>query len=180
MGRRPVTLPVGLALAAVIALGLPACGSGDIQTVTDQRIPFSFQVPKDFKKGPLRSGSFQGPPPILAYGVDRLNLIDVRRSAARELPLDTVDMEVKRILSRRGSAGLKSKREKHGDVDMVVFDDVENTVGGPPPAGHRTRSRLYFFKGAGGTWELECQSTEDKADVIAKGCMKAVDSVKFN
>ena len=178
MGRRHITLPLGL--VTVIALGLGACGSGATQKVAEERLPFSFDLPKDFKEGPLKAGSFQGPRPIVAYGLDRLNFIDVRRSAARELPLDTVDMEVKRMLSQRGSSGLLSKRERHGDSDMVVFDDVENTVGGPAPVGRRTRSRLYFFAGAGSTWEIECQSTEDKADALAEGCMKAVDSVKFN
>lgn len=180
MGRRQVTLLLGLELAAFFALGLVACGSGDIQTVTDHRLPFSFQLPKGFKKAALKEGSFQGPRPLFAYSVDRLNFIGAHQRAAKELPLGTVEMEVKRMLSQRGSLGLISKREKHGDSDMLVFDDVENTVGGAPPVGRRTRSRLFFFTGAGGTWELECQSTEDKADVIADGCMKAVDSVKFN
>ena len=179
MGRRQLTFPVGLGLAAVIALGLSACGSDAGQLVSENRIPFTFEVPKDFKQASLDEKSFLGSRPIVAYGVDGLNFIGVRQTAATELPLGTVDMQVKRMLSQRGSAGLKSKREKHSDSDMLVFDDVENTVGGPSPTGNRTRSRLYFFAGGGRVWEIECQSTEDKAEALADGCKKAVDSVKF-
>ena len=162
-----------------MALGPAACGSSGTQKVVDDRLPFTFELPQNLKKRQLKEGDFQGSRPLFAYGVDRLNFIDVRRHAARQLPLATVDLEVKRILSQRGSAGLRSKREKHGDSDMVVFEEVENTVGGEPPAGKRTKSKLYFFAGGGGTWEIECQSTEDQAEAIADGCKKAVDSVSF-
>ena len=49
---------------------------------------------------------------------------------------------------------------------------VANSIG-----GRRTTSRLYFFSAAGGTWEIECQSTADKAKVVADACDGVVRSV---
>jgi hypothetical protein len=166
---------LGFACSSLAALG--ACGSSDsgsdTQTISNAKIPFTFEVPKDFKKTPVSPGSSQGAPPIVAYSLDKLNLIDVRQSATKQLPLDSVATQITKSLAQLGFASEQGKREKHGDTDMVVFS-VDNKVGGT-----KTNSTLYFFTGGGGTWEIECQSTPPKADQVTKACTTAVDSVKF-
>jgi hypothetical protein len=177
VGCAPVTRRfVAIALCLAATLGVLACGSddgGDTQKVSDSQIPFTFELPKDFQKKGVQPGSSQGAPPIVAYGIDKLNLVDVRKSASRELPLDSVDKQVKASLGQLGFANEQSKREKHSDIDMVVFD-IDNKV-----SGQQTNSKLYFFSGGGGTWELECQSSGDKADELNNACTKALDSVDF-
>jgi hypothetical protein len=171
--RRLATL--GFACSSLAVLG--ACGSSDsgddAQKVSDTKIPFTFEVPKDFKKTPVTPGSSQGAPPIVAYGLDKLNLIDVRQSATKQLPLDSIAAQITKSLAQLGFANEQGKREKHGDTDMVSFN-VDNKV-----SGTKTTSQLYFFTGGGGTWEIECQSTPPKADQVTKGCTTAVDSVEF-
>ena len=166
---------LGFACSSLAVLG--ACGSSDsgdeTQKVSSPKIPFTFELPKEFKKTPVTPGSSQGAPPIVAYGLDKLNLIDVRQSATKELSLDSVSAQIKTSLAQLGFANEQGKREKHGDTEMVVFS-VDNKV-----SGTKTTSTLYFFTGGGGTWEIECQSTPPKADQVSEACTTAVDSLTF-
>ena len=165
---------IALTLAPALAFG--ACGSDggdDTRKVSNARIPFTFELPKDFKEKSLRQGTSQGSPPIVAYGIDELNLIDVRQSARAALPLETVDRQLKTSLSQLGFANEQSTREKHNGIEMIVFD-VNSRVSGKP-----TRSKLYFFTGGGGTWEIECQSSGGGADEVDGACKTALDSIEF-
>ncbi len=175
MPRRIVAISLCLA-AALVAGGcsLPGSGGGDdTQKVSNAQIPFTFELPKDFKQRKLSPGSSKGQPPIVAYGIDTLNLIDVRKSLGRELSLDLIDTQIKASLAQLGIASRQSTREKHNGIDMVVFN-IDNKVNGKP-----TNSKLYFFAGGGGTWELECQSSGDQADKLGSACNKALDTIKF-
>ncbi len=167
----PRPLLTALAAALVIAL-LAACGE-DRKRISSPRIPFTFEVPEDYKRVPVRPGSSQGTPPILAVGADRLNVIDVRQSAPREVPLDRVARQVAASLDQLGFSNAEAKRESHAGRDMLRFD-VDNRV-----RGTATRSRLYFFTGGGKTWELECQSAEDGRGELEDACEDAVNSVEF-
>jgi hypothetical protein len=171
--RRPVVTAL---LALACALLVSACGSSggsDNQTIKESRIPFTFELPSNFKKKGVQQGSSQGTPPIVAYGIDNLNLVDVRQSAAKALPTASVEAQVKASLAQLGFANQQAKREKHNGTEMVVFN-IDNKVN-----GKQTNSKLYFFAGGGGTWELECQSSGDKANDLKDACNTAVDSVKF-
>jgi hypothetical protein len=163
-----------LSLTAALALFAAACGSGGSDTTVDEsQIPFTFTLPDDFQKRNVRQGSSQGTPPIVAYGIDNLNIVDVRKSAARELKTSALRQQVTSSLQQLGFPDQSAKVEKHNGIEMVVFD-VDNKVG-----GRTTSSKLYFFSGKGGTWELECQSSGDKADELEDACKQAVDSVDF-
>jgi hypothetical protein len=166
-----------LCLAGTLGAGgcsLPGSdGDDETQKVSNAQIPFTFELPKDFRQRRLSPGSSKGQPPIVAYGIDTLNLIDVRKSLGRELALDSIDTQIKASLSQLGIASRQSRRERHSDVNMVVFD-IDNKVKGKP-----TNSKLYFFAGGGGTWELECQSSGDNADNLSSACDKALDTIEF-
>ncbi len=171
---RPVIGALLAAALASFALVGAACGSGGSDTTVEEaQIPFTFTLPDDFQKRNVRQGSSQGTPPIVAYGIDNLNIVDVRKSAARELRTRALQQQVTSSLNQLGFPNQTAKVEKHNGIEMVVFD-IDNKVG-----GKSTGSKLYFFSGKGGTWELECQSAGDKANELDDACKQAVDSVKF-
>jgi hypothetical protein len=43
----------------------------------------------------------------------------------------------------------------------------------------RTEARLWFFNGAGRTWEIECRSTQSRRDEIRSACGRALDSIRI-
>jgi len=173
----PVSLRVAVlaASAALVAPALAGCGSGgeDTITVSDRAIPFTFDVPKGLRKATVRPESTKGEPPLLVYKLDRLNLVDVRKSADRELPRDDIERQVAGSLGRLGFPGRRGEREEHNGIEIARFE-VSNTI-----SGARATSRLYFFAGGGATWELECQSSGGRAPELLKACATAVDSVEF-
>jgi hypothetical protein len=165
---------LALSLAVAVALMAAACGSsGGDTTIKNSQIPFTFTLPDNFKQRNIRQGSSQGAPPIVAYGIDNLNIVDVRKSAAKELSTSSLAAQVTASLRQLGFTNERAKTEKHSGTEMVVFS-VDNKVG-----GKATNSKLYFFSGGGGTWELECQSSGDKANELKDACNQALDSVKF-
>ena len=171
----PVSLrPAVLAFSAFL-VALTGCGGGgsDKITVSDRAIPFTFEVPKGFRKATVRPNTTKGEPPVLVYKLDQLNLIDVRKSADRALPADEIERRVAGSLARLGFPGRRGEREEHNGIDMARFE-VTNVV-----SGATASSRLYFFGGGGGTWELECQSSGKRAAELRDACETAVDSVEF-
>jgi hypothetical protein len=172
--KRTVT---GLVLAACVA-AFAACGGGGDDgppgtRVEPRGVPFTFVVPDDFRGRRVRASFSRGSKPLAVYALDPWNLVDVRRSAPRAIPLDRVAAQIGGSLKGLGFPGLAGTREKHGDREYVVFR-VVNQIG-----GRRTTSRLYFFTGGGATWEIECQSTDDKAKQVADACDGVVSSVEF-
>ncbi len=161
--------------SSVILVALAGCGSGDDEktTVSDPAIPFTFDVPKGFRKAKVRPETTKGEPPLLVYKLDPLNLVDVRRSARRELARDDIERQVAGSLARLGFPGRRGAREERNGIDMARFE-VSNVV-----SGDKVSSRLYFFAGGGGTWELECQSSGERAAELLEACDTAVDSVEF-
>ncbi len=171
--------PVSRWLAALASSGvlasLTGCAAGgeDTTTVSDPAIPFTFEVPKDFRKGKLKPDTIKGEPPLLVYKLDPLNLLDVRKSAGRELAREDVERGVASSLARLGFPGRRGEREEHNGIDMARFE-VANVVG-----PDRVSSRLYFFTAGGATWELECQSSGERAAELLEACETTVDSVEL-
>jgi hypothetical protein len=169
--------PVLLA-CLVLALALAACGGGDDASppgtrVEPKRVPFTFIVPDDFRNRKVRPRFSRGAKPLAVYALDPWNLVDVRKSAPRALPLDEVASQIEGSLEELGFPDAKAKRESHGGRDFVVFT-VSNNVSGRP-----TTSKVSFFSGGGGTWEIECQSTKERADRVDEACDGVVRSIEF-
>ncbi|MGI8594793.1 MAG: hypothetical protein ACR2ML_10590 [Solirubrobacteraceae bacterium] len=171
MSRR---LAVLASCAVLIALAGCRPGGDKEITVSDRAIPFTFDVPKGFRKASVRPETTKGAPPLLVYKLDQLNLVDVRKTASRELAPDDIERQVARSLARLGFPGRRGEREEHNGIDMARFE-VSNVV-----SGVKASSRLYFFAGGGGTWELECQSSGERAAELLEACDTAVDSVEFS
>lgn len=167
-------LAAGLALVVV---GAPACGGGDKgphgERVGAKGVPFTFILPAEFRRRPAGDASSRGSRPLAVFALDPRNLVDVRRSAPRALALDRVATQIGASLKSLGFPGARGAREEHGGRDFVVFE-VGNRV-----SGRQTTSRLYFFTGDGRTWEIECQSTLDKAKQVGKACDGVVRSIEF-
>jgi hypothetical protein len=166
-----------LAAGAALALSLAACGGGDDEPpgtrVSPRGVPFTFIVPDEFRNRRVRARFSRGSAPLAVYALDPWNLVDVRRSAPRMLEPDRIAEQIESSLKGLGFPMARARRESHGGRDFVVFT-VPNTV-----SGRRTTSRLYFFAGGGGTWEIECQSTPDRARRVAEACDGVVRSIDF-
>jgi hypothetical protein len=166
-----------LAAGAAVALTLAACGGGGDEPpgtrVSPRGVPFTFIVPDDFRNRRVRARFSRGSAPIAVYALDPWNLVDVRRSAPRMLEPDRIAEQIESSLKGLGFAKARARRETHGGREYVVFT-VRNTV-----SGRRTVSQLYFFAGGGGTWEIECQATPDRAKRVADACDGVVRSVDF-
>src|SRR5215207_1070431 len=152
---------VGLVLAAC-AVALAACGGGGdhdpVGTRVEPRgVPFTFIVPDEFRSRRLRTRFSRGTPPLDVYALDPWNLVDVRRSAPRMLEPGAIASQIETSLKGLGFPDARPRRESHGGRDFVVFT-VANSI-----SGRRTTSRSYFFAGGGATWQIECQSTADRA-----------------
>jgi len=164
-----------LAFSAALVAGSGCASGGGDETITasDRAVPFTFDVPKAFRKAGVRPEASKGDPPLLIYKLNQLNLVDVRKSAGRELARDDIQRQVARSLARLGFPGKRGDREEHNRIDMARFE-ISNDV-----VGTKASSRLYFFSGGGGTWELECQSSGERAAELLEACAIAVDSVEF-
>jgi hypothetical protein len=169
----------GLALFLAAAF-LPGCGSdgGDDETAVERsqppagtavfesdRIGFTFKYPDDLVVDRPRA-------PVLArVAVDRrtrLNAIQVRRTASRELrPARFLD-EFRRDLE--GSVEeVETREDSAGDLDVGVLEVEAKDF----------TSSSYFFTGAGRTWQLECLSDDGHRARIEEACRIALDSIDF-
>ena len=171
----------GLALFLAAAF-LPGCGSddGDDETVAEttqppaeravfesNRLGFTFEYPDDL------AVDRRPPPPVLARVAvrrrDRLNAIQVRQTARRELrPTRYLD-EFRRDLERSVES-VETREEQVGDLDVGVLE-VE---------GGDFTSSSYFFAGAGRTWQLECLSDDEHRAKIDEACRIALGSIAFS
>jgi hypothetical protein len=169
---------LALLLAAAIVAG---CGGDDddesstVETVPavgdrlkleSDQIPFAFEYPGDLTaekhppKGTLARVSIKP-------GA-RLNAIQVRRTARRELGPERYLDEFKRDLE--GSAeSVVTREERVGDLETGVLL-VE---------GSDFTSTSYFFTGAGRTWQVECIADPAHEQQIEAACRTALESVDF-
>src|SRR4051812_45685089 len=112
------------ALAASAAL-IAACGGGDDEPagtrVEPRGVPFTFVVGDEFRNRRVRPRFSRGRKPLAVYALDPWNLIDVRKSASREIGLDEVAGQIEASLKELGFPNVKAKHEEHGGRDYVVF-----------------------------------------------------------
>ena len=175
-----------LLLAALIAAG---CGSddgdgddraetsaptGELTTFESPRIPFTFDYPKDFvaEKRPREKVLAR----VAVERGSRLNAIKVRRTARRELNperyLDAFQRDFERTVGT-----VDKGEERIGGLDMGVleFEDSVKRHGKEVEFS----SSSYFFKGAGGTWQLECIAAKSHEAEVDAACRAALESVDF-
>jgi hypothetical protein len=167
-----------LFLAVLTAVG---CGSDDgdegdraeappsaraLATFESARIPFTFDHPKGFvaEKRPRANVLAR----VAVERGSRLNAIEVRRTARRELDPGRYLGEFRRDFARTVGP-VQKRRERIGDLDVGVLE-FETP---------RFSSSSYFFKGAGQTWQLECVADPEHRDEVDEACRAALESVDF-
>lgn len=185
------------AVSAVLAVALLAgCGSdgddGDDPvdtraTTADEPAPeaetalfrakdvaFTFQYPKDFAAETKPEAQVLGQVSVDPDG--RLNAIKVRRTADRELKTRDYLDEFQRDFAR--TVGEVAKREEviaGRPTGVLEFTDSVEQDG----EAVEFTSTSYFFRGGGGTWQLECIADEAHEDEIDDACRGALDSLAF-
>lgn len=166
-----------LCLAALVAAG---CGSDDGGETTDAetppaqdlatfespRIGFTFEYPKRLEAQKRPPGKVLGRVALERRG--RLNAIEVRRIARRELPparyLDDFRRDFERAVE-----DVEQREERIGDLDMGVLAFETDKL----------TSASYFFAGAGETWQVACIAEPDHLPAIEAACRTALESVEF-
>ena len=63
--------------------------------------------------------------------------------------------------------------ERHGRLMMVAATEK-------PPGTTNVESQIYFFNGAGRTWQLECRSTPPRRTRIRAACRRALATMKVS
>ncbi len=149
----------------------PSAVASAARTIRSGKLPFSFILPKSFKKkSPKNVGV--GTSPLLAYAIGEFNLVDVRKAANAAGSASQIRSGVQQSLKQLGFPGERGKIGKHSGLRMVAFN-IDNKVNGTA-----TNSRLYFFALKQRTWEIECQSTPKKRKPLLKGCRRALRSIR--
>jgi hypothetical protein len=160
------TSTTALATAA-LAASVAACGGGD-KTFDQSGMTFSYP-------GELKAGRAVGAKPsgrvigIVGFGKD--DYIAARGQRSAPLPVDQLLISLPKVVA--GVIPATVHLERHGTLTMVAATQR--------PAGTGdVESQIYFFNGAGKTWQLECRSTPPKRARIRAACRKALASVKVS
>jgi hypothetical protein len=161
--RTSTTALAAAALAATVA----ACGGGD-KTFDESGMTFSY--PGDFKAGKSVGAKPSGRV-IGIVGLGREDYIAARGQRSAPLPVDQLLISLPKVVA--GVIPATVHLERHGKLPMVAATQQ------PPGAGN-VESQIYFFNGAGKTWQMECRSTTQQRSRIRAACRKALGSVKVS
>lgn len=175
----------GLALFLAAAL-LAACGSGDgdengaarddvkttpagadVIRLESDRIAFTFEYPDDLTAEKRRPAGILAR--VSVEPGERLNAVQVRRTARTELPPKRYLDEFKRDL--QGTARrVETREERISGLEAGVLEVEDSDF----------TSTSYFFTGDGQTWQLECIADPEHREQIEAACRTALDSVEFD
>ena len=151
--------------AAALATTVAACGGGD-KTFDESGMTFTYP-------GSLKAGKSVGATPsgrvIGIVGFGREDYIAARGQRSAPLPVDQLLISLPKVVA--GVIPATVHLERHRRLAMVAATQR------PPGAGD-VESQIYFFNGAGKTWQLECRSKPPKRARIQAACRKTVGSVK--
>jgi hypothetical protein len=160
------TSTTALAVAA-LAVTVTGCGGGD-KTFDESGMTFSYP-------GGLKAGKSVGAKPsgrvIGIVGFGKEDYIAARGQPSAPLPVDQLLISLPKIVA--GVIPATVHLERHGKLAMVAATQQ-------PPGTGNVESQIYFFNGAGKTWQLECRSTPPKRARIRAACRKALASVKVS
>ena len=153
--------------AAALAVTIAACGGGD--KIFDES-GMTFSYPGDFKAGrgvgAKPSGRVIG---IVGFGKD--DYIAARGQRSAPLPVDQLLISLPKVVV--GVIPATVHLERHGKLTIVAATQR-------PPGTVNVESQIYFFNGAGKTWQMECRSTPRQRAAIRAACRKALASVKVS
>jgi hypothetical protein len=161
--RKSTTALAATALAATVA----ACGGGD-KTFDESGMTFTYP-------GDLKAGTSVGAKPagrvIGIVGLGRDDYIAARRQATAPLPVAALRSNLPAVVA--GVIPSSVHLEHHRGLTMVAGTQQ-------PPGTTGVEAQIYFFNGAGKTWELECWSTPSRRARIRAACRRALATVKVS
>ena len=153
--------------AAALAASVTGCGGGD-KTFDESGMTFTY--PGDLKAGrsvgATPSGRVIG---IVGFGRDDYIAARGQRSAA--LPVGALKANLPAVVA--GVIPATVHLERHGKLTMVAATEK-------PPGTTNVESQIYFFNGAGRTWQLECRSTPPRRTRIRAACRRALATMKVS
>jgi hypothetical protein len=161
--RTSTTALAAAALATIVA----ACGGGD-KTFDESGMTFSYP-------GSLKAGKAVGAAPsgrvigIVGFGKD--DYIAARGQRSAPLPVDQLLISLPKVVA--GVIPATVHLERHGKLTIVAATQR-------PPGTVNVESQIYFFNGAGKTWQMECRSTPTQRTAVRAACRKALASVKVS
>jgi len=139
-------------------------GSGEgLEQFDNVNFPFDFSYPDEFS-----AASAEGDVPALS--LDGPNAITVQRIDP-PVPQDGLPAYVAQLLVDSGATAQSIRRS---GLEMVTAR-IPRDVGGAP-----AESVLYFFAARGGTFQLDCQFTQDRRREVVKACRKATKTVELD
>jgi hypothetical protein len=163
---RAVRLSTTALATAGLAAMLTACG-GD-KTFDESGMTFSY--PGGFKAGrsvgAKPSGRVIG---IVGLGPD--DYIAARGQRTAPLPLNALKANLPDVVA--GVIPSSVHTERHGKLTMVAARQQ-------PPGATTLEAQLYFFNGAGKTWQIECRSEPRGRARIRAACARALRTVEVS
>ena len=152
-------------LVALLVLGARSDG-GDaeegLEKFDNVNFPFEFSYPEEFK-----AASAQGDVPALS--LEGSNAITVQRIEPT-VPEDQLTAYVAQLLVEAGTTAHNVRRSR---LEMITAR-IPRDVGGAP-----AESVLYFFTARGGTFQLDCQFTDDRRREVVQACRTATKTVEL-
>lgn len=153
--------------AAALAVSVAGCGGGD-KTFDESGMTFTYP-------GDLKAGKSVGAQPsgrvIGIVGFGKEDYIAARGQRSAPLPTDQLLISLPKVVA--GVIPSTVHLERHGKLTMVAATQK-------PTAGTDVEAQIYFFNGAGKTWQLECRSTPPKRSKIRAACRKALGTLKVS
>ncbi len=133
-----------------------------LETFDNVNFPFDFSYPDEFK-----AASAGGDVPALS--LEGPNAITVQRIEPA-VPPDGLPAYVAQLLV---DEGVTAREVRRSQLEMVTAR-IPRDVGGEP-----AESLLYFFSARDGTFQIDCQFTEDRQRQVVRACNRAMRSVEL-
>jgi len=148
--------------------------SADTAVLESKPVAFTFEYPNSFEAQTKPQGEVLGQVSVEPDG--RLNALKIRKTADRELGPDRYLDEFQRDFER--TVGTVEKHtETVGELNTGVLEFTDQLEQDDKKVEFTSTS--YFFKGGGGTWQLECIADSEHGDEIDDACRAALESVEF-
>ena len=138
-------------------------GPGEgLETFDNVNFPFEFSYPEEFK-----AASAEGDVPALS--LEGPNAITLQRIEP-PVPRSDLPAYVAQLLVDEGAVAREVRRS---GIEMITAR-IPRDVGGQP-----AESLLFFFSARGGTFQVDCQFTEEHQRQIVRACNRAMRTVEF-
>lgn len=155
-------VPTAVALLVLGAQPEEAGPGEGLETFDSANFPFRFPYPDEFRAASASGGGS-------ALSLDGPNAITIQRIEPF-VPPDNLAAYVAQLLVDEGATAREVSRS---GLEMLTAR-IPRDVGGQP-----AESLLYFFSTRGGTFQIDCQFTDDRRRQVVRACNRAMRSVEL-